>query len=156
MTNAINTITLKDACEDYLKHLKDIGKKPSTIGTTKRSLDLLINEMGENKEVGKILPLHVDKFFKSDAATMLSGKDGLRQRAEASMLQIKRIVRSALVWWKEQNYSNRLPLPASEKHFIEPKQKKARTTVEPKAKDTQESTPAPQPEDLINETSEAN
>ena len=120
----ITTVTLKDACGRYLEHLKSIGKKPSTIGTAKRTMDLLIAEMGEAKEIGKILPLHVDKFFKSDAATTQPGKDGPRPRAEASMLQIRRIVRAALVWWKEQEYSERLPLPASEKKFMEPKEKK--------------------------------
>ncbi len=121
----ITTVTLKDACGRYLEHLKSIGKKPSTLGTARRTLDLLIAEMGETKEVGKILPLHVDKFFKSDAATTQPGKDGPKPRAEASMLQIRRIVRAALVWWKEENYSERLPLPATEKKFLEPKPKKA-------------------------------
>jgi len=134
MSNTITTVTLKDACGRYLEHLKSIGKKPSTLGTTRRTLDLLIAEMGESKEVGKILPLHVDKFFKSEAATMQPGKDGPKLRAEASQLQIKRIVRSALVWWKEENYSSRLPLPASEKRYLEPKAKKAKTTKTDKPK----------------------
>ncbi len=117
--------TLNEACEQYLEHLKDIGKKPSTIGTAKRTLDLLVTEMGEAKEVGKILPVHVDKFFKSEAATTLNGKP----RADASKLQIKRITRQALVWWKEQGWSDRLPLPGDEKRFVETKVKKA--PVEP-------------------------
>ena len=71
--------------------------------------------MGEDKEVGKILPVHVDAFFKSEAATMLKGKP----RAEASVLQIRRIVRTALVWWHEQGYSEKLPLPSSEKAIQE-------------------------------------
>ena len=120
----ITTVTLKDACGRYLEHLKAIGKKPSTIGTARRTLDLLIAEMGEDKEVGKILPLHVDKFFKSDAATMQQGKDGMKPRAEASQLQIKRIVRSAIVWWHEENYSKTVALPKAEKRFLEPKVKK--------------------------------
>ena len=136
----ITTVTLKDACGRYLEHLKAIGKKPSTIGTAKRTMDLLIAEMGEEKEVGKILPLHVDKYFKSEAATMQPGKDGPKPRAEASVLQIRRIVRAALVWWKEENYSARLPLPADEKKYLEPKAKKAKAdkpkqTKKTKAKD---------------------
>ena len=117
---------MKIACEQYLEHLKAIGKKPSTIGTAKRTLDLLVAEMGEEKEVGRILPLHVDKFFKSEAATMQPGKDGLKPRAKASVLQIRRIVRSALVYWHEQGLSERLPLPTAERRFVEPKEKKAK------------------------------
>ena len=130
----ITTVTLKDACGRYLEHLKAIGKKPSTLGTARRTMDLLIADMGEDKEVGKILPLHVDKFFKSEAATMQPGKDGPKPRAEASVLQIRRIVRAALVWWKEEGYSERLPIPASEKHFIESKTSKAKVAKDDKAK----------------------
>ena len=120
----ITTVTLKDACGRYLEHLKSIGKKPSTLGTAKRTLDLLVSEMGEEKEVGKILPLHVDKFFKSESATMQPGKDGPKPRAEASQLQIKRIARSAIVWWHNENYSKTIALPKNEKRFLEPKAKK--------------------------------
>jgi hypothetical protein len=109
------TITLKAGAAAHLVHLEAIGKKPSTLGTAKRTLDLLVAQMGEDKEIGKILPVHVAAFFKSEAATMLKGKP----RAEASVLQIRRIVRAALVWWHEQGYSEKLPLPASEKAIQE-------------------------------------
>ena len=105
------TITLKAASAAYVVHLGCVGKKPSTLGTVKRALDLLTGAMGEDKEVGKILPVHVAGFFKGESATMLRGKP----RAEASILQIRRIVRAALVWWHEQGYSDKLPLPSSEK-----------------------------------------
>ena len=110
-----NTITLKAASAAYIVHLGAVGKKPSTLGTVKRTLDLLTEAMGEDKEVGKILPVHVAAFYKSESATILKGKP----RAEASVLQIRRIVRAALVWWHEQGYSDRLPLPASEKAIQE-------------------------------------
>ena len=127
MKTEITTVTLKDACGRYLEHLKAIGKKPSTLGTTRRTLDLLIAEMGEEKEVGKILPLHVDKFFKSEAATMQPGKDGLKPRAQASILQIRRIVRSALVYWYQRDYSKNVALPKGERKYLETKAKKAKT-----------------------------
>ena len=109
------TITLKAGAAAHLVHLEAIGKKPSTLGTAKRTLDLLVAQMGEDKEIGKILPVHVAAFFKSEAATMLKGKP----RAEASVLQIRRIVRTALVWWHEQRYSAKLPLPAADKAIQE-------------------------------------
>ena len=109
------TITLKAGVAAHLVHLESIGKKPSTLGTAKRTLDLLIEAMGADKEIAKILPVHVAAFYKSEAATMLKGKP----RAQASVLQIRRIVRAALVWWHEQGYSDRLPLPTSEKAIQE-------------------------------------
>ena len=119
----MTTKTLKDATELYLTHLAAIGKKPSTIGTARRTLDLLIADMGEDKEIAKIMPVHVSKFFKSEAATMLRGKP----RAEASVLQIRRIVRSTLVWWHTEGLISTIPVPADEKRFLEPKgEKKAK------------------------------
>ncbi len=122
----MTTVTLKQACTEYLEHLKAIGKKPSTLGTARRTLDLMISAMGEDKEVGNILPVHVSTFFKSEAATMQPGKDGLKPRAQASILQIRRIVRAALVWWHEQGHCTTLALPKSERRFLEPKGKRTK------------------------------
>lgn len=119
------TTTLKEACEAYIGHMKEKGQSTSTLGTIQRTLALLLEEMGENREVGKILPVHVDKFFKSEKATMQPGKDGLKPRAEASVLQIRRITRMALVWWKEAGYTERLAVPSEERKFVEKAEKRA-------------------------------
>ena len=138
------TITLKAGAAAHLVHLEAIGKKPSTLGTTKRTLDLLVAHMGEDKEVGKILPVHVDGFFKSESATMLKGKP----RAEASVLQIRRIVRAALVWWHEQGYSEKIPLPAAEKAIQEKHANAvARQTKKGKAKDSEPAAETTEPTD---------
>ena len=121
----LKTMTLKEACDAYVTYMTESGQKPSTLGTIQRTLTLLVEEMGESKEVGKILPVHVDKFYKSEKATMQPGKDGLKPRAEASVLQIRRIVRMALVWWKEQGYMERLAVPGSERVFIDKAEKRA-------------------------------
>ena len=146
------TTTLKEACEAYIGHMKSIGQKPSTLGTIQRTLGLLMAEMGEEKEVGKILTMHVDKFLKSETATMQTGKDGLKPRAPASALQIRRIVRMALVWWNESGLIDRLPLPATEKIFIEKAQaeakpkrgRKAQAEAEPETEPETEPTAEPQ------------
>jgi len=115
------TTTLKEACEAYNAHMKEKGQSASTLGTIQRTLALMLEEMGENREVGKILPVHVDKFFKSEKATMQPGKDGMKPRAQASILQIRRITRMALVWWKEAGLTERLALPSDEKALAEKK-----------------------------------
>jgi len=125
------TTSLKEACEAYTAHMKEKGQSASTLGTIQRTLALLVEEMGEEKEVGKILPVHVDKFFKSEKATMQPGKDGMKPRAQASVLQIRRITRMALVWWKEAGMTDRLALPGSEKALAE---KKATAQMEAEAK----------------------
>ena len=130
----MTTTTLKEACEAYIDHMKQKGQSQSTLGTIQRTFALLLEEMGEDKEVGKILPVHVDRFFKSERATMQPSKDGMKPRAQASVLQIRRITRMALVWWKEAGYTERLAVPGEEKKFIEKAEKRAAERAEGEAK----------------------
>jgi hypothetical protein len=133
-------IKIREACTAFVTHQRERGQKPSTIGTICRTLELLIAEMGEEKEVGKILTVHVDKFYKSEATTMQPGKDGLKPRAKASVLQIRRIVRLALVWWKEQGWLDKIPVPSEDRRLVEkqehrvtpkpPRQRKRPLTIE--------------------------
>jgi len=131
-------MTLKEACEKYVASQEVKGQSASTLGTIRRTLNLLTSEMGEDKEVEKILPVHVDKFFKSEAATMQQGKDGMKPRAEPSLLQIRRIVRMAIVWWHEEKLIERLPLPGTQKAIAE---KKAKTQSEPKKSHKEKAAP---------------
>ena len=125
-------LELRIAIEEYLEHLKALGKKASTVGTAKRTMDLFEEHLGPKKVVAKIMPVHVAGFFKSEAATMLKGKP----RAKASILQIRRIVRSALVWWHEQGHLESVPLPKEDKKFLEPR-KNGKATADPTVETTE-------------------
>jgi hypothetical protein len=145
-TTMETSISLKTAVEQYVQHQTEVGQKPSTIGTIKRSMELLVGDLGEDKEVGKILAVHIAGFFKSEAATMQAGKDGAKPRANASVLQIRRIVRAALVWWHQQGYLKAVPLPADEKKYLEPRKgrkPKATEPAEPAQEAATESEPQP-------------
>lgn len=133
------SINLKDGAAQYIEHLEAIGKKPSTVGTARRTMDLFVGHLGEGKEVAKILPVHVAGFFKSEAATTLNGKP----RAKASILQIRRIIRGALVFWHEQGLLDNVPLPKTEKKFLEPRKNgKARAEAKAQSADAQPETTA--------------
>ncbi len=110
-----NELKLHGGIEEFIEHLGAIGKKASTVGTATRTLKLFEEHLGADKVIAKIMPVHVSGFFKSEAATTLKGKP----RAKASILQIRRIVRSALVWWHQKGYMSSVPLPKDEKRFIE-------------------------------------
>ena len=103
-------INLKQAVDEFVKQLEALGKKPSTVNTSRRCLDLLIAHQGEAKIVAKILPVHIATFFKAESANKNNGKP----RAEASILQIRRISRQFLLWSFEQGLVARLPLPKAE------------------------------------------
>ena len=120
-------VELHIGIEEYIEHLTAIGKKPSTVGTAKRTMALFGEHLGAKKVVAKIMPVHVAGFFKSDAATTLRDQP----RAKASILQIRRIVRGALMFWHEQGHLETVPLPKDEKKFLEPRKSqktKAETT----------------------------
>ena len=118
-------LELSIGIEEYIEHLAAIGKKASTVGTAKRTMALFGEHLGAKKVIAKIMPVHVAGFFKSDAATTLRDKP----RAKASILQIRRIVRGALVFWQEQGYLDSVPLPKDEKKFLEPR-KNGKATAE--------------------------
>ena len=115
------TVELHTGIEEYIQHLEAAGQTASTIGTARRTLALLEQHMSAAKVISKIMTVHVHAFFASEAATTLNGK----ARAQASILQIRRIVRSALVWWCSNGYINTIPLPKDERHFVQGRSKKA-------------------------------
>jgi hypothetical protein len=117
MKTKTTALELSTGIEGYIEHLTAIGKKASTVGTAKRTMALFEEHLGAKKVVPKIMPVHVAGFFNSEAATTLKGKP----RAKASILQIRRIVRGALVYWHEQGHLESVPLPKDEKKFLEPK-----------------------------------
>ena len=128
--------TLEIAIEDYLDHLEEAGKSSSTIGTAKRTMALLQQHLGDSKVISKILPVHVAGFYNSGAATTQEGKDGPKPRAKQSILQIRRIVRDALVYWHTQGHLENVPLTKDEKKFL-------KTDKPPKVKTPQIAPPLP-------------
>ena len=111
-------IVITTGIEEYLAYLEVAGKSPSTIGTARRTMALLQQHFGPEKIISKILTVHVAGFFKSEAATMQPGKDGPKPRALPSVLQIRRIVRDALVFWHASDYLDSVPLPKDEAKFL--------------------------------------
>jgi len=115
------TKTLKSACEEFVQHLRETGTASITADNYARILGLFVIHQGEDKEIGKILPMHVASFYKSEAATMKTLKDGSKQaRAATSYLQIKRDVRLCLCWFHEMGWIEKVPIPAEERRFLEP------------------------------------
>ena len=120
-TTNTKTITIKEAAEKYLAHLKELGKNERTIETYGRHLDLAIGHFGESKDIGKILPVHVSTFFKSDAVNKLirePKKEGEprreRPRSVHTIDQSKRVLRMMLVFCKEQGLVEKVAIPKSE------------------------------------------
>jgi len=115
------TITIKEAAEKYLAHLRELGKNERTVETYGRHLDLAIAHFGESKDIAKILPVHVSAFFKSDAVNKLirePKKEGEprqeRPRSPHTIAQSKRVFRMMLVFCKEQDLVDKVAIPKAD------------------------------------------
>ena len=125
-------INMKNAVEKYLEHLEEIGKSNSTRYTVQLDLGMLTAYLGEEKELAKILPVHIAGFFKSEPVNKIG--DPPRDRRPATVLQIKRITRQFLVWAQEQGYLETIPLPKSEMELVKtPGDKADEKAAKPKA-----------------------
>lgn len=103
-------ITLGTAAERFHEHLESLGKKPSTVGTAMRLLERLTEFFGADKEVAKLRPADVGRYFKSDLVL----KNGERPRAKLSINQHRRIARQFLIWCHEQGWVETMPVPKDE------------------------------------------
>ncbi len=108
--------TITQALPEYLEYLKGQSKKESTINTIGRLLKHLVGHLGEQKQMGKILPAHIAGFFKSNRATKVKG----RPMAEPTRLQIRRVTRQFLVWTNETGMIDKVPLPREEMKLVKP------------------------------------
>ena len=138
MKTKTTELELSNGIEGYIEHLTAIGKKASTVGTAKRTMALFEEGLGATKVIAKIMPVHVAGFFTSEAATTLKGKP----RAKASILQIRRIVRGALVHWHEQGHLASVPVPKEDRRYLEPR-KNGKATAEPAAETAAETQAEP-------------
>lgn len=101
-------ITLHEAAEAYLEHLKSEGKKPTTLYTYKKDFELIESVLGKDRQLAKVIPANVGKFFKSDA---LLKKPSGEDRAKNTVDKTKRVLRMFLVWAKDQGHIDNVPLP---------------------------------------------
>jgi hypothetical protein len=115
------TITIKQAAEKYVAHLTELGKNERTVITYGRHLDLAITHFGEDKDIAKVLPVHVAAFFKSDAVNKLirePKKEGEaraeRPRSHHTIAQTKRVFRMMLGFCKEQGWVEKVAIPKAD------------------------------------------
>ena len=114
--------TLKESCEAFIQHLRDSGVAENSIASYRWNCRLLVAFLGEDKEIGKILPVHIANFFRSEPVTMKTTKSGEKiARTAGSISQIRRVVRWAVAWWHEQGWISTIPLPAEDKKLLEKK-----------------------------------
>ncbi len=115
------TVTIKEATEQYLAHLRTIGKNERTIYTYGKDLELAVAYFGEEKDIAKIMPVHVAQFFKADNVNKLirepkeAGKPRQeRPKSPITITKTKRVFRMMLVFCKDQGWLDKVPLPKDE------------------------------------------
>jgi site-specific recombinase XerD len=100
--------TLSKAADDFIAHLRQLGKKERTLYTYRRDLAVAEEFFGKDRPLSEILVPQVGKFFKSPQLLKLpDGKD----RAERTVAKTMRVFRMMMVWAKESGRINEMPLP---------------------------------------------
>jgi len=103
--------TLKQGVDGYLARLAEMGASEATRGTYKRCLDLALAHFGEDRDLRKMIPAHVSRYFGCNATT--KKPDG-SERAKLSVAQIRRAFRQMLAHAHEAGHIDAVPLPRAE------------------------------------------
>ncbi len=101
-------ITLHEAAQAYLEHLREQGKKERTIYTYGKDLLQMEAFFGADRKLAAILPPHVGKFLKSEELLRLPNGT---ERAKPTVDKTVRVLRMFFLWAKDTDRIERLPLP---------------------------------------------
>jgi hypothetical protein len=102
---------LKDGVEAYLKKLADDGASAATQATYRRCLRIAVDHFGDDRDLKRMIPAHVARFFGCDA---VAKKPDGSARAKLSVSQIRRAFRQMLAHAHEAGRIEAVPLPRSE------------------------------------------
>ena len=99
---------LKDAGTQYFRILDATGKNPRTVNTYRRHFEIVVGFFGESKKLSAIRPADIGRFLKSDALRVMpNGKE----RADATVKQIVRVLRMFFEWAQTQGILESVPFP---------------------------------------------
>ena len=104
--------TLKEVAEDYIDALVFTETKASTIKVYRKALDLALAHFGENRKISSIMVPHVGKFYASKELNFLANG---KPKAEATVKQIKRVLRQCLDFAFTKGLIDCLPVPKAER-----------------------------------------
>ena len=107
-TKAPTPLTITQLCELYLKHLKAVGKSPSTQVSYAGDLLLAIDELGSDTKVNTLTANKVKAFYASDAVKKTAAG---KPKARPTILKTRRVLRMALTWAAEAGKIKEVPLP---------------------------------------------
>jgi len=85
--------TLRQGVDLYLKHLTEKGASTNTVSVYRRCLALAVDHFGEDRDLQKMIPAHVSRYFGCD---VVNKKPDGSPRADISIRQIKRVFRQML------------------------------------------------------------
>ncbi len=107
------SMTIHEAAQAYLSHLREQGKKERTLYTYGKDFQIIEGFFGGDKPLTSIRTPQVGKFFKSDQLLkMPNGPDGIQKpRARPTVDKTVRVFRMFLVWAQQTGGLAELPLP---------------------------------------------
>ena len=100
--------TIHTAAMAYLNHLKSRGMSERSIYTYSKDLEQVERFFGGERRLSSILTPQVSRFVESDILLKLTNGE---MRAEPTIEKTKRCLRMFLVWAKNRELIDTLPLP---------------------------------------------
>lgn len=101
-------ITLREATQQYLEHLKNWGKSPRTLYTYGKDLEQIRAFFGSEKSIQQITLPFIGRFLKSPELLNLPNGE---PRANQTVQKTIRVLRQFLTWCYHQGMIDSLSLP---------------------------------------------
>jgi site-specific recombinase XerD len=101
-------ITLRNATQQYLEHLKNWGKSPRTLYTYGKDLEQIQAFFGNEKSIQQITLPFIGRFLKSPELLNLPNGE---PRANQTVQKTIRVLRQFLTWCYQEGMIDSLSLP---------------------------------------------
>ena len=103
-----------DVAENFMEQLRSAGKKPSTIYTYSKDIEVILTFFGKDNDIAKLTPGRIGMFLKSETLSHVTDPYGhVKPRARRTLAKILRVLRQYVEFSINQGYIAKDPLPAN-------------------------------------------
>jgi site-specific recombinase XerD len=103
-------ITLRQAADEYVEHLRAAGKADPTVRSYAGDLEMAVRFFGAEKQMGKFLKVHVKRLLDSDA---FNKRRSGAPKTEVTIRKSRRAIRQFFEWAVGQGYLVAVPMTES-------------------------------------------
>jgi site-specific recombinase XerD len=101
------TTTLRQAADEYVKHLRAAGKADPTVRSYAGDLEMAVRFFGAEKQMAKFLKVHVKRFLDSEP---FNKRRSGTPKNEVTVRKSRRAIRQFFEWAVAQGYMAEVPV----------------------------------------------